>query len=337
MHKIGIVNSTIFKDFLGMTTAGYIDLILSGKSALFVADTTEMFVVMPLLADPMENPIDISCRLPRDILQKLLVDGHMTVDAKDGIIYVVLYNALGNKICGFQLNQQVIYTSSYKDKLQLTGAELDGPAVDILDLSDMLHIGRLSKAAINIADGVACLMLSNSSRVYKKFNGAFTACITAEMLWKLRNCNKLAFSAENYVCSKGEHMTALATKTRSYSNEEFQTIVGPNSIYKSSFIASIDFSNLKSFLLKMRPKITSVFVDINKQHCTIEAERTVFEIPIPIKDAMVSPNIQYSGFFIPVEVVFHVIANLKSAVFTIKQKKSFIECSQEDLYVLFSG
>lgn len=336
MYNVNISDSGKFKVFLGLIDTEYVDVYLNGEIALFICNTVEYFSMICFPCAASVNETVSSVRIKRATLRSLFCDGSMQFVIKDGIVSLSFIDTVGSNVCTVDFKQQPVFGNVYSHKMELLEKANLYSKFSLDDLTELYKIAKSEYSFINLDSGVAAVYLKCGARVYKPISFKETLCLTAKSFELLRKCGKNFFSIENYVGVTQGPLTILVTKARCQSNSEFYSLIGENSMYKANLIATLGFSNLLRFISLKHPKEQSVTIDLQAGICIFAEDNETFKVPIAITEKQLAPGAALGSISIPMSVLTSAVANAGITKFRMKRKKSFIELSFEDLYILFS-
>ena len=335
MFRIRFNDLTSFHTFLTVNVSESIDVIINDSSALFVINSNELFVMYS--AKCIDNEKSAKFCFSRDEFKSAFCDGDVVLDDSSDLDLVTeFHNAHGALVWSMKTQKRQVFDVVYSDKLGLLKDVQKYPCVTVADIGSVQRIAKSGASTINFDCGMVGVCLKSGERVYKNVECKESFCLTSDSFDTLKKCNSKFYVVHEYIVAGKGQLAVIANGITGYSNMEFDTACGANSIYKAKYVGTFDIQCLLKFLGTHKVADARVTVSLVTKSVKIVNNGTTYVIPIGISEETIAPGATFNEFTAPLSLFSKILGPVSASKFKLKKKKTFIEISFDDQYVLFS-
>lgn len=335
MYNVQLGSSQYFSAFLEVKAADYVDVILSESMALFIQNSNEVFSMLGVPCSRMTKDTNVSFRVERVLFKSLFRQGDLGVTQQNDSVILEFYDEHRALICSAECKHQMVFDSVYAAKIELLGQAKNCERFDSDELVSVAKVASLLGGIISVDSGVASVTHRATERIYKKVSLSGTFALSPQGFASLRRCSHKFYDLQEYVGAEDKNFAVLVNKVRAEENQEFESICGSASVYKSKYVADVNFSNLQGFLVSQKIEAGELVVKLEKQMVEICEGGVRYEIPINVTNERMSKNAEFKEFVVPTKVLTKMLFPSGIGRVRLAKKRSFIELYANDVYVLF--
>lgn len=332
MFSVDIKDEHVFYNFLASNDLDYVDVYLHDTIATLVMNTSDVFSVVTEPCTHTPNETSRGFRIPRDLLKQQKRATAFTVRfLEDGQVSVSFYNGT-ELLCSGTFIYQQVYSSAYADRLNLLRNKMVPAGIDLDTIAPLIKLCNTQGGLINIESSVVGAIFQSGVRVYQQLKYDGILCISPKSAQTLRKCDSKIFSIENYVGAYKDDFAILVNKMRVLSNSEFLSLEQARSQYR----ASVDFTNLVSFVSSHPMKIPNFIINLDEKCCTFMENEITYKIPITIRDEVRAPSDKFHELVLPFSIVRYVLSSLGSTTVQLEKKQFFTQMHLDTFTILFN-
>lgn len=335
MYRITFDENAQFRAFLTVNEASNVEVILSEKQAKFIINSDEVFARVIGKSIRALSDTDLSFRVSRSLLSSMFKDGALEIEEADGKINIDFYNAMDKLVCSVLVDNQTVFPSMFEYKERILSEGL-GESFNSDCLKELNTIALNTGSYVNVCAGIASVVTKSSTRIYLPVDVNATFAITPKAYSILRKCSALFYLVKEYVCSWSKNFLIMVKTVRVNYTGEYSSICGPDSPYRSRYVADVDLSNLLSFFTARKVNAASLFVDINTKKVVIDCDTIVYSIPIEFRNEKCGNGYVFSGINIPASVIRSVLMYAGNNYHLLKKDEFIMLRNEKGMVVVFS-
>lgn len=334
MFRVAFPDTGKLKAFLSVNESDFIDVVYHGDAMLFITNTNEVFASLAVPAQTTDSNCDFSCRVYAKILSSITDDTVIEFSKKkDGTVEMRFMHVSGYLYYSCSFLKQVVFTTSYQDKIDLISAPPEGTEIQTDKFAEMIRVAKSSGTFISVDSGVAAVLLRGGQRIYKKIGGHGSFAITGTSMIALRKCNHTIFNTQNYLLAKLDNFCVLTKKVIAQPNDEYAILVSKE--YKAKCIFEINLANVMKFLNTFSSEVTGVTIDVASQKCELETSYAKFYLNTEINNLRIADGMQPDELVIPTRILKNVFSQFRTTEFMVKQKKNYTQFEKGDFLVVW--
>lgn len=333
MYSISFEDSKKFMTFLGATTSEYVDVIVSGESALFVQNTNEIFSVYQKTCSRSASAKDCAFRLRNDLLKSLATGKRLEFDVEPERITMHCIDEDDSLRYSVSTEHDEVFSSLYSSKMSLISGGERSQYFSISDLKEMQKIATVNSTSMNLDNGACGVITREGFRVYRECECQSSFGISFAGFNALRKCGSSFFEVDNYVCAVNDNFAVAVNKVRFTDNSMFFT--GTSSEYGSSMIAKLKIGNLRSFIATKKLGDGRLILDLETRTCSVTHGRMQYEIPVYLADIQKSELCKTNTIEIPVSLFKAVLNVLPYTEYVLRVKQYFVQLECDGYYIMF--
>ena len=336
MFSVYINDKKQFDNFLNSNDVEYVDVYLNDQQALFIMNTSEVFSALILTCTHSINEHGRGFRMLKSLLKQQSREGYMDVDFDTAHKVHVDFRVGDSVYCKVKFSYQQVFTSSYKDKLDLLKSDRSRDRLPVEQLGNLLKIANAVGGLFNISNGVASIVTVSNLRIYKEVKFQQEICISPKNLNLLRKCDTSIFSIANYVGAyNNNNFAILITKSRILDNSEYFSIA-KNAEYRARYRVNLDFSHLLQFIIAHPLKQPMLPISLEERSCKILEDQIEYEIPLTFKSEDRAKTFEDKELNVPYSVVRNVLNSFDTYDFVVEKKQYFTQIQKGDYTILYS-
>lgn len=322
MIEIKIDGLGSLQSFLKTVQSDCVDVAIGGGSAVFLANSPEIFCTWRTIASSGEERL----RIPKSILAKLVERGRLLVDVVDGVVRMEMISEKGT-YCTVSFAKQGFLTELYEEKLELLREREEGGEFDLSQFKTLYRIASNTNSILNVDGGVA-VVNGTIGRVYQEVEVNERFALTPFAYSVLTRCSNKVRSLDNFLIAESNSLAVIATKCKSFDNSEYMLFKEQ----KAAAVATINLGGIRWFASKVK---LSSFLEINldRGKARVVTDSITYEIPVELSN-IVTKNPNLGSLKLPVCVMEEFLKELGSN-FTLAKKKTFTQLRSGKIMVVF--
>lgn len=326
------INPAQLNSVLACCPTEYVDVIIRNGVISFINYTSQLFgCYFSECQHTRDAASELSFRIDRKLLQTLCspilqIEEMNQNDIKS--IKITFLDENGAVLYSDSFTQQVVFSSTYQDRLELIQAlKGNGAILDLHEVKDLIKMCKSVSGIVNFSDNAVC-MEDSGLYIYKRIDThGVEFSVLADTLWTVSSLNSKVSTIKNYVVAHEGNVYLMATKCR-FSSNEFLTQLEE---MKSRYIGDVNLSNVFLVYNKIKSHCDNLVIDLENNECNIPVNKNNLTITVSTKNERFQgdkPKVHISA-----TVVKLLCLNAKNGNIQLSVKKRFKEIKQGNLII----